>query len=44
MNFDTVFDRFRVPFLDKCWKEEFDVELNDNTHIKAIFAIKKYEG
>lgn len=40
----NYFNRFRVPFLDKCWKEDFDVELNDNTHIKAIFEIKKHEG
>ena len=40
----NYFNRFRVPFLDKRWKEDFDVELNDNTHIKAIFEIKKYES
>jgi len=35
------FERFRVPFLDKCWKEDFDVEISDYTHIKAIFTKKK---
>jgi hypothetical protein len=40
----NYFERFRVPFLDKCWKEDFDIELNDNTHIKAIFEIKKNES
>ena len=31
-------ERFRVPFLDKCFKEDFDIELKDFTHIKAIFT------
>ena len=35
------FKRFRVPFLDKCIKEDFHIELNDYTHIKAIFSRKK---
>lgn len=35
------FKRFRVPFLDKCFKDDFNVELNDFTHIKAIFKVKK---
>lgn len=30
-------ERFRVPFLDKCIKEDFDIELEDYTHIKAVF-------
>ena len=34
------FNRFRVPFLDKCFKEDFNIELNDFTHIKAIFKLK----
>lgn len=33
-------ERFRVPFLDKCIKEDFDIELKDFTHIKAIFTKK----
>ncbi len=33
-------ERFRVPFLDKCIKEDFDIELEDFTHIKAIFTKK----
>ena len=33
--------RFRVPFLEKCWKEDFNIEINDNTHIKTIFEIKR---
>lgn len=35
------FERFRVPFLDKCFKEDFDIELEDYTHIKAIFEVMK---
>ena len=31
-------ERFRVPFLDKCFKNDFGIELNDYTHIKAIFS------
>ena len=34
------FERFRVPFLDKCLKEDYDIELTDYTHIKAIFTKK----
>ena len=34
------FERFRVPFLDKCLKEDYDIELEDYTHIKAIFTKK----
>ena len=32
------FERFRVPFLDKCIKEDFGIELDQYTHIKAIFS------
>lgn len=32
------FERFRLPFLEGCWLEDFGVKLKDNTHIKAIFA------
>jgi hypothetical protein len=35
------FERFRVPFLDQCFKEDFDIELNDYTHIKAIYEAMK---
>jgi len=31
-------ERFRVPFLDKCIKEDFDIELKDFTHCKLIFS------
>ncbi len=34
------FERFRVPFLDKCIKEDYNIELEDYTHIKAIFTKK----
>lgn len=34
-------NRFRVPFLDKCWKEDFNIEIEDYTHIKAIFEKSK---
>ena len=37
----TYFERFRVPYLDKCIKEDFGIELEDYTHIKAVFEIKK---
>ena len=37
----NYFERFRVPYLDKCWKEDFNIEIEDFTHIKAIFEIKK---
>ena len=36
--------RFRVPFLNTCWKTDFDInenEISDNTHIKTIFELKK---
>lgn len=36
-------ERFRIPFLEKCWKEDFDIELEDYTHIKLIFN-KKHEA
>jgi hypothetical protein len=32
------FERFRVPFLDKCIKEDIGIELDQCTHIKAIFS------
>jgi len=32
------FERFRVPFLDKCIKEDIGIELDQYTHIKAIFS------
>lgn len=32
------FERFRVPFLDKCIKEDIGIELDQFTHIKAIFS------
>ncbi len=35
------FEQFRVHFLEKCWKEDFGIEIEDNTHIKAIFAKQK---
>ena len=31
-------ERFRVPFLDECFKNDFGIELNDYTHVKAIFS------
>lgn len=34
------FERFRVSFLDECLKKDFDIELEDYTHIKAIFSKK----
>lgn len=32
--------RFRVPFLDECFKKDFNIVLEENTHIKAIFKKK----
>lgn len=37
----VYFNRFRVPFLENCWKKDFDIEINDYTHIKTIFELKK---
>ena len=37
----TYLERFRVPFLEDCWKKDFDITVNDYTHIKAIFERKK---
>lgn len=35
-------ERFRVPFLEECWKQNFGgLEINDYTHIKAIFSKSK---
>ena len=36
------FERFRVPFLDQCWKDDFSFQdIGDSfTHIKAIFKKK----
>ena len=34
-------ERFRVPFLDKEIKKDFDITLKDFTHIKVIFSKKK---
>ena len=30
-------ERFRVPFLDECFKRDFNIELDEYTHLKAIF-------
>ena len=37
----SYFERFRVPFLEQCWKDEFNVEIEDYTHIKTVFELKK---
>ena len=37
----TYLERFRVSFLEECWKKDFDITVNDYTHIKAIFERKK---
>lgn len=37
----SYFERFRVPFLDKCIWDDFGIELQDYTHIKAVFEMKK---
>lgn len=37
----SYLERFRVPFLEKCWKEDFDIEIKDYTHIKTIFELKR---
>lgn len=34
------FERFRVPFLDKCMWDDYNIKINDFTHIKAIFTKK----
>jgi len=41
-NYDlNYWERFRVPFLDECFKRDFNIELDKDTHLKAIF--KKHE-
>ena len=36
--FDTIYvESFKVPFLVNCIKQDFNISLKDNTHIKAIF-------
>lgn len=30
-------ERFRVPFLDECFRDDFGVELEDYTHAKMVF-------
>jgi len=37
----SYLERFRVPFLEKCWKDEFGIEIKDYTHIKTIFELKR---
>lgn len=37
----SYLERFRVPFLEKCWKDDFDIEIKDYTHIKSIFELKR---
>ncbi len=31
-------ERFQLPFLADCWKQDFNIAIKDNTHIKAIFT------
>ena len=39
------FERFRLPWWEQCWKKDFDIKINDYTHVKAIFTKKKnYEA
>ena len=37
----TYLERFRVPFLEECWSKDFGIKIDDYTHIKCIFEIKK---
>ena len=37
----TYLERFRVPYLEECWKNDFGIELTDYTHVKLIFEQKK---
>ena len=37
----TYLKRFRIPFLEECWKKDFDITIDDYTHIKVIFENKK---
>lgn len=40
-NFNIIYlERFKVPFLEQCWKEDFNLEIDEYTHIKAIFQLK----
>lgn len=35
------FEHFRIPFLENEIKKDFDIKLEDDTHIKAVFSLKK---
>ena len=35
------FEHFRIPFLVNEIKKDFNISLEDNTHIKAVFSYKK---
>ena len=37
----TYLQRFRIPFLEQCWEKDFNIKIDDYTHIKAIFERKK---
>ena len=34
-------ERFRVPFLEECWRQDFMIEVEDYTHIKLFLEKKK---
>ncbi len=37
----SFLERFRVPFLEQCWRDTFGIEIEDYTHIKTVFELKK---
>ena len=37
----SYFERFRVPFLEKCWNDDFGISIEDYTHVKMIFELLK---
>ncbi len=34
------FCKYQLPFLSKCWKEDFNIIIPDTTHVKCIFTRK----
>ena len=34
------FCKYQLPFLSKCWKEDFNIVIHDTTHVKCIFTRK----
>ena len=40
-DFNLIYlERFRNPFLELHWQEDFGIKLDDYTHVKLIFQLK----